>query len=556
LKTSPRRQPDWLVNAEYRETLSPAVLNRLINREGVRHALTQRELSSRTVTLLKTALPELPALYLKEYRFTTFAQRLKSLFGSPAHREWHTALRIIERGISTFTPLAVGTLRRFGLPVASYLVSREVDHARPLKGYLLHREHHDDQSGWEAGKAVTCSLARFVRDLHRRGILHGDFHWGNILIDARDLSDIRWYLMDLHRIQLKRRLRDRDRIANLASLGTAFRCNSRKSERLRFLMQYARGDERWKKQLGYFARRIESRSAEMLQHIWNRKVRRCTKGNKHFTSFSSPACRGLLSRACSSPELMKLLQDPGQAFSAPGRRMIKNSNTTSSCILPIMIAGDTAGIFIKRFNYQSALYALKYLVRTSRGQRAWKAAHALLARGVPTPEPVAYGEKRRRRMLRESFFVTRALAHAIPVSALFPGAGRRARDGRPVDRADLVRRAARLVRTMHERGIWHRDLKAGNILAEPMPGGGMQLYLADLDGIRVKDTVRRAERIRDLARLNRSLITSPALSARDRHCFLQCYLGAANRGDATLRAYWEEIRKETAKKLAKVKKNL
>jgi tRNA A-37 threonylcarbamoyl transferase component Bud32 len=253
---------------------------------------------------------------------------------------------------------------------------------------------------------------------------------------------------------------------------------------------------------------------------------------------------------------MQLLHDPGRAFSAPGRRMIKNSNTTSSCILPTMIADATAGIFIKRYNYQNALYALKYLVRTSRGKRTWKAAHALLARGVPTPEPVAYGEKRKRRMLLESFFVARALAHAIPLSALFPEAGPGARDRYPVDKADLIRRTALLVRMMHERGIWHRDLKAGNILAEPMPGGGMQLYLTDLDGIRVKNTVRRVERIRDLARLNRSLIGSPALSARDRLHFLQWYLGTGRRGDKTLRSYWEAIRRETTKKLAKVKKNL
>lgn len=552
----PRNQPVWLVTAEYRDTLSPEALNRLIKRKGVRHTLPRRELSSRTVTRLEPASPELPALYLKEYRFPTFGERLKHLFGSPAHREWRTALRISELGISTFEPLAVGTLRRFGLPAASWLVSREVDHARPLKDYLLDRERRNDRSGWEAGKAITCSLACFVRELHRRGVLHKDFHWGNILIDARGLSDIRWYLMDLHRIQLKRRLSDRDRIANLASLGTAFRDSFRKTDRLRFLMAYSQGDERWEKQIGYYARRIENCSERMLHRIWDRKARRCTKGNRYFASVSSPACRGLMSIACSSPVLIELLQDPGQAFWAPGRRMIKKSNTTSSCILPAMRAGDAAGIFIKRYNYQSALYALKYLVRASRGKKTWKAAHALLARGVPTPEPVAYGEKRRGRMLRESFFVTRALARAIPLSALFPEAGRGSREGHPVDKADLIRRAALLVRMMHERGIWHRDLKAGNILAELMPGGGMQLYLTDLDGVRVKDTVRPAERIRDLARLNRSLITSPALSVRDRHCFLQCYLGAGRRGDAILRAYWEGIRRETAKKLAKVVKNL
>jgi tRNA A-37 threonylcarbamoyl transferase component Bud32 len=552
----PRRQPDWLVNAEYRETLSPAVLNRLMKGGDVSHALTRRELSSRTVTWLKTALPELPSLYLKEYRFPTFAERLKYLLGSPAHREWRTALRIIERGISTFTPLAVGTLRRFGLPVASYLVSREVDHARPLKDYFLDGQHRDDRAGWKARRAITCSLAGFVRELHRRGILHRDFHWGNILIDARDLSDLRWHLMDLHRIQLKRRLRDRERIANLAALGTAFRCTTRKTDRLRFLVQYARGDERWEKRLGDYARRIENRSEMMLKKIWDRKARRCTKDNKYCTSFTSPGCRGWLGRDVSSPELMKLLQDPGGAFSAPGCIMVKNSNTTSSCTLPITLGDKTTGVFIKRYNYQSSIYALKYLLRSSRGKRTWKAAHALLARDIPTPVPVACAEKRSARILLESFLITHAVAPAMPLSRLFPEAGSGPHAGRAVDTREIIRRAARLVRMMHDRGIWHRDLKAANILVQNLSGNTMHLYVTDLDGIRIKDTIRPEERIIDLARLNRSLITSPALSMRDRHCFLQWYLGAGRRGDATLRAYWEGIRRETAKKLAKVVKNL
>jgi tRNA A-37 threonylcarbamoyl transferase component Bud32 len=236
--------------------------------------------------------------------------------------------------------------------------------------------------------------------------------------------------------------------------------------------------------------------------------------------------------------------------------MIKNSNTTSSCILPLMIAGETAGIFIKRYNYQSSLYAFKHLFRSSRGKRSWRAAHVLLARGVPTPMPVACAEKRRARVLRESFLITHNIAQAMPLSKLFPDAGPGTGGGRPVDKADLIRRAALLVRTMHERGIWHRDLKAANILLQQIPGSATRFYLTDLDGVRIKDAVRPAERIRDLARLNRSLIGSPALSARDRLHFLQWYLGTGRRGDKTLRSYWEAIRRETTKKLAKVKKNL
>jgi tRNA A-37 threonylcarbamoyl transferase component Bud32 len=160
------------------------------------------------------------------------------------------------------------------------------------------------------------------------------------------------------------------------------------------------------------------------------------------------------------------------------------------------------------------------------------------------------------RVLRESFCITQNVAQAIPLSRFFSEAGSPINPGHPVDKNNLIHAAALLVQKMHERGIWHRDLKAANIVVQHLPGNNTQLYLTDLDGIRVKKSVRPEERIRDLARLNRSLIRSPALSSRDRLRFLQCYLVTRRKRDKTLRAYWEGISRETAKKLAKIEKNL
>lgn len=548
-------RPAWRIKEEYRATLSPALLNGLINGEGISRALVCRELPSRTVRWLKPTNPELPSLYLKEYRFPHLIDRIKYLFHPPAEREWHTALRIAQRGIPTFEPLAWGTLRRFGLPAASYLFSREIDHARSLKDCLSDSHSRNCPTTRAARRAIVCSLARFVQDLHRKGIAHQDFHWGNILVDLRNLKHIRWYLTDLHRVRLKPRLSDRERIHNLAALCTAFRSNSSKAERLRFLGRYAHGDERWKKQLRSFARCIEDQSERMWKRIRTRHARRCLKRNAYFTPFRFPGCRGFLNRAFSLPALEQLLQNPGAAFSQSGCSMVKHSNTTSSCIL-LFHMDEPVSLFIKRYNYQNRLYALKYLFRSSRGKKTWKAAHALLARGIPTPLPVAYAEKRQARMLSESFLITRHIAHSFPLSRIITHGGSGTTFEPAVDKDKLIRQTALLIRTMHKGGIWHRDLKAANILVQRTPDGDLKLYLTDLDGIRIRNELGFAERIRDLSRLNRSLITSPALSMRDRHYFLQCYLGAGRRGDANLRAYWERIRRETAKKLAKVVKNL
>ena len=551
-----RHQPTWLVTEEYRTTLSPSVLNRLINREGVKRALLRRYLASRTVTCLELASPGLPPLYLKEYRLRTFTGRIKHLFRSPADREWHTALRIAERGVPTFVPLAVGNERRFGLPTASYLITKEIGHAQSLKDYLVDHHLEDALQAGADRKQITSSLARFVKDLHRKGVVHHDFHWGNILIDAGTKEAIRWYLMDLHRAKLKTRLHDRQRVNNLAALNTAFRYTTRKTERLRFLALYAQGDKRWEKRLHYFARLIENSSDRMIRKNWHKQERRCLKHNRYFVPFSSSAYRGFMRRDVSSPGLLQLLQDPGRAFLSAGCVSVKDSRTTSSCTLPVETAGGAAELFIKRYNYQNSLYAFKNLFRRSRAKRAWKTAQGLQSRNIPTPLPIAYVERRRARVLRESFFIARKVDDSIPLSMLCRDAGAGAKGEHAAGKKTLIHRAAVLVRMMHERGIWHRDLKAANILVQKAPGDNPQLYLTDLDSIRFKQTVEPRERMRDLARLNVSLLTIPSISVRDRLRFLYSYLNTSRTRDKKLRAYWVAIGRETGKKLAKDSKKL
>ena len=275
------------------------------------------------------------------------------------------------------------------------------------------------------------------------------------------------------------------------------------------------------------------------------------KDNQCFIVFSSSSCRGLISRDKSSPRLLELLQDPNHAFSSDGCILVKNSWTTSSCILPLEGTGETSQIFIKRYNYQSSLYAFKNIFRRSRAKRTWRIAQHLLSRAIPTPLPVAYLERRRARVLRESFFITQKVTHAIPLSMLFLDGQAGGMGEHAASKKNLIDRTAALVQMMHERGIWHRDLKAANILVQRAPGKSLQLYLTDLDSIRIKDRVMPAERVRDLARLNVSLHDVSALSLRDRLRFLHSYLNIAGTRDKNLRAYWEAIRRETLKKLAK-----
>jgi tRNA A-37 threonylcarbamoyl transferase component Bud32 len=549
VKTPDNHTLAWTIKEEYQDILPPHLLEKLLNRVDITDCETVRTLPSRTVQYLKPASPALPALFLKEYHPPTVLARIKHLFHSPAEKEWRVAQILTKKMVPTFLPLALGKPKRPGLPHRSCLISKSIDGGISLKDYLSHyHSNQSDPTGTAKRRALTA-LAHFVKDLHQKGVVHQDFHWGNILVEQGEATTIHFYLMDLHRIKLKVRLTDKERIHNLASLNTAFVLTRSKTERWRFLRAYVSGNTRWEQQSRHFARRIEALSVTMLQKQWLKRDKRYVQENKYATPFMSGHYRGFINRLFSGPELLALLHDPDHAFSAPGSITIKDSNTTSSCTVPITLGGGNKSIHMKRYNYQNSLYALKNCFRCSRGKRAWKTAQGLLTRKIPTPLPISFAEQRKGRLLLTSYFIARTIDHALPLSAVLQKGIAATFPHNNSRKNILLPKVAHLVREMHTRGIWHRDLKASNILVQKKVPDGEKLYLVDLDSVRIKKRLNRKDKIRDLVRLNASLISTTTVSRTDRLRFLQYYLKTRRSRDRNIQAYWKAIAAQTQKKM-------
>ena len=82
---------------------------------------------------------------------------------------------------------------------------------------------------------------------------------------------------------------------------------------------------------------------------------------------------------------------------------------------------------------------------------------------------------------------------------------------------DFIGRLARLVRRMHVRGVYHRDLKANNILAR-----GDDLWVIDLDRVDFMLSVDRPERVLNLAQLNGAIGAPATRTDRLRGCRHAC----------------------------------
>jgi hypothetical protein len=142
--------------------------------------------------------------------------------------------------------------------------------------------------------------------------------------------------------------------------------------------------------------------------------------------------------------------------------------------------------------------------RPPRAVRAARTAFEMLARGLPTPEPLALvlpaGPPWREGILVVEFVEGRELREYL--AALREG---RALPG-GVSPGDFLEALGRFVRRVHDAGVFHGDLGGGNILVtsgagEGQGGRGLSFTLVDVTRAAVGRAVGRLARLRDLARI-------------------------------------------------------
>jgi serine/threonine protein kinase len=111
---------------------------------------------------------------------------------------------------------------------------------------------------------------------------------------------------------------------------------------------------------------------------------------------------------------------------------------------------------------------------------------------------------------------------------------------------------AALVRSLHDRSLSHRDLKASNILIRQDRGlrDGF-LSLIDLVGVRLQNPVPMNRRVQNLARLSVSLADAPGRTRTESLRFLRAYLPRGLSPSSGWKDLWRAIEKATRTKQAR-----
>lgn len=144
---------------------------------------------------------------------------------------------------------------------------------------------------------------------------------------------------------------------------------------------------------------------------------------------------------------------------------------------------------------------IRNLFKKSRALNSWEIANFMVERGIPTPKPIAFGEKRKMGLLIKAFYMTELIDNAVNIYDYF------LKNKDRFDKFETFKRKAitdtsLIVGKLHRAGIVHNDLKRNNIIITSDKGN--MLYLIDIESAKIKSEIPDDDRIRDILRLYRS----------------------------------------------------
>lgn len=427
-----------------------------------------------------------PLLLLKVHRHSTGRHALRdgikrALGRSAAEREWRALRQAYEMGVAVPEPLGRARLADGD----ELIVERFV--AGPLLGDALASE--DGKTG-----DTLLALAEVIHALHASGLAHGDLHAGNLI-----LSESGPVLLDWQSARPCTGPGDRAAKHDLALLDASLgRLGVSDTDRHR-LCAAALGLSEQSSAASRAAVDAIARAgiAARARHARN-LTRRSLRPGDTGVPWSTPQGRGLRRPDVDAATLEKALEahlaaSAGDPASDPGgsAQVLKSDGRTHLS----RVWADGREWVVKAVRRDGPVRLLEDRLRGGPARRAWRAAAGLRARDIPCAEPVGFltgpplGLHRREIWVMEPLGEWTASDPEV-ADALSPEA--------------LANALVELASALHRAGVWHADLKGGNVRLVPHADGWMAAPL-DLEDVHFPRRLSDARRVANLAQLNASL---------------------------------------------------
>ena len=203
--------------------------------------------------------------------------------------------------------------------------------------------------------------------------------------------------------------------------------------------------------------------------------------------------------------------------------------------------GRCENLYLKQFFCRSWWDFVKHLFRPSRARRAFSASLMLAEHGFCVPKVVALGEQRYGPVCTSNFLITCELDNASDLYTCFDDNWQVQSRQVLCDKRRFIRALGETVGRMHGEGIFHGDLRAGNIFAK-RTDSGWQFFFLDNERTRKLGLLPKRLRLKNLVQVN--MLLGENITVTDRMRFLKAYLAQ----NGHLRDKWKHLAKQTVAK--------
>ena len=253
---------------------------------------------------------------------------------------------------------------------------------------------------------------------------------------------------------------------------------------------------------------------------------------------SLPRFKGRIKTSYNHPLFVQAISDCSRLLSDQDTEILLDRRNRVGVVALAQREGGKVDIVIKEFR-SMGVNRMKSLFLRGKAFKSWRGAVALVERGIETPPPVAYLEKRKGLFLDQSFFLAERVGGVEEIRFLFPKLP-------PSELRRLLISLSQHLSTCHKKGILHRDLSDGNILVKKDKQGEFRFYLIDTNRIRIKKRIGPLSGVKNLIRLGVPLDFQ--------RFFLQHYLGATH--VKRFHWFWYRINKTSYTQFVELKKKL
>ena len=251
-----------------------------------------------------------------------------------------------------------------------------------------------------------------------------------------------------------------------------------------------------------------------------------------------PPYKGRILADYDHPRFKEAISDCQSLLDEPKTEILLDSRNRVGAVVIPLGEKEKADVVIKEFR-AGWVSRLKSLFVRGKALKSWQGGMALAERGIDTPSPVAYLEKKRGAFLERSFFLTERVYGVEEIRFLF-------RDLPSPELRKFLTSLSRHLFLCQNKGILHRDLSDGNILVKKEGSGAFNLYLIDTNRIRIKDRIGRLSGIKNLIRLG--------VPSELQRYFLEQYLGEARLTRGIW--FWYRFNKKAYSSYVELKKKL